>query len=181
MPPTPPKNNRLSDQELVEAANKGDSDAMELLYFRYQEWVYALAWRLCGDREDALEVLQEVFAYFFDKFPGFKLRSRLKTFLYPVVRNTALNLIRKRRRIIPLSDTDAASLPDERYDSRAEHRKLAELIEGLSTPEQELALMRFYDGFRIAEIAQIQNVPIGTVKSRLHRMLAHLRKLLQPE
>jgi len=72
-------------------------------------------------------------------------------------------------------------LPDERCDARAEHQKLAELLEGLTVPEQELALMRFYDGFRIAEIAKMQNVPIGTIKSRLHRMIAHLRKLLQPE
>lgn len=152
---------------------------MEEIYFKYREWVYTIAWRMCGNREDALEVLQEVFAYFFGKFPTFKLRSQIRTFLYPVVKNTSLNLIRKRRRVVPLDDAYLEGIPDESYNAGKELDKLNEMLKGLSSEERELAFLRFYDGFSLTEIAEILKIPIGTVKSRLHRTLSHLRNLLR--
>ncbi|MBN2418371.1 MAG: RNA polymerase sigma factor, partial [Deltaproteobacteria bacterium] len=94
----------LPDKNLIDLANKGDEKAMTTLYLRYREWVYGLAFRLCGNREDAQEVLQEVFIYFFNRIPGFELQSSLKTFLYPVVKNTTISHIRKRRKVISIDD-----------------------------------------------------------------------------
>ena len=59
-----------SDLELVERANRGDVDAFELLYRRHRDWVVALAERHTGSRDDALDVLQETFAYLFGRFPA---------------------------------------------------------------------------------------------------------------
>jgi RNA polymerase sigma-70 factor (ECF subfamily) len=94
-----------SDQELIEQANKGDSDAFEALYYRYRDWVYRLAWRFTGNQSDALDVLQETFAYLLGKFPGFELTAAMTTFLYPVVRHTSLAIRRKNRRFA--SDQEA--------------------------------------------------------------------------
>src|SRR5437773_11456375 len=71
-----------SDQQLIAAINDGDADAFEVLYRRYRDWVANLAYRFTGDRELALDVLQETFLYFLRKFPGFILTAQLKTFLY---------------------------------------------------------------------------------------------------
>src|SRR5881398_3329968 len=94
----PLKSNSRSDQELIAAINDGDSDAFEALYYRYRDWVVSLAYRFTGDRELALDVLQETFLYFVKKFPGFRLTARLGTFFYPAVRNLSIAARRKTER-----------------------------------------------------------------------------------
>ena len=84
-----------SDQELIELANRGDSDAFEILYHRYRDWVYRLACRFTGNGQDALDVLQETFAYLLGKFPGFELTAAMTTFLYPVVKHLSFAVRRK--------------------------------------------------------------------------------------
>ena len=79
-----------TDQELVRAIQEGDLSAFEALYLRYRDWVVSLAYRFCGHREDALDVLQETFAYLLKKLPSLELRSQMKTFLYPAVKHLAL-------------------------------------------------------------------------------------------
>ena len=88
-----------TDEELVAAANRGSATAFEALYQRHREWVVRLAYRFTRNEHDALDVLQDTFAYFFGKFPGFHLTARLTTFLYPVVRNLALTRRRKAARL----------------------------------------------------------------------------------
>ena len=80
MPPAPTDNR--TDQQLVEAINGGDSTAFEILYYRHRDWTMRLALRFTGHHDDALDVLQEAFAYFARKFPGFILTASLTTFLY---------------------------------------------------------------------------------------------------
>ncbi len=166
----------LPDNRLVELANKGVEEAMNTLYYRYRDWVYGLAFRLCGNREDAQEILQEVFIYFFNKFPGFELRSSLKTFLYPVVKNTTINTIRKKRKIVPLDDSIARNIPDEGLNWDVEFRNLSEYMESFSKEEKELVFLRYYDELQLSEISEVFKVPVGTIKSRLNRLLARLRE-----
>ena len=88
----------LSDQELIAAINGGDAAAFEVLYFRYRDWVAALAFRFTGNNDAALDVLQETFLYVLRKFPGFRLTANFKTFLYPAVRNLSIAARRKAER-----------------------------------------------------------------------------------
>src|SRR5687768_1569643 len=87
-----------SDDQLVRDFAAGDASAFESLYYRYRDWVVSLAYRFTLNQDDALDVLQETFAYVSRKFPAFKLTSSMKTFLYPAVRNLSLEIRRKRRR-----------------------------------------------------------------------------------
>ena len=164
-----------SDQELVERANRGDSDAFEAIYYRYRDWVYRLAWRFTGSRADALDVLQETFAYLLGKFPGFELTAAMTTFLYPVVRHTSLAVRRKNRRFA--SDEEALGelvAPASRQDERS-RSELAAVLAGLNEAQREIVLMRFVDAMSLKEIADALAVPLGTVKSRLHHALQTLR------
>ena len=86
------------DLQDIEAANKGDTRALESIYHRHKKWVYSQAWRYCRNEADAMDVSQETFQYLFAKFPGFTLTCRLHSFLYPVIRNKSLNLLKKKRR-----------------------------------------------------------------------------------
>src|SRR4051812_38075851 len=101
----PPPDDPRSDQQLIAAINAGDSSAFDALYYRYRDRVLRLAVRFTGNHDDALDVLQETFAYVYRKFPGFVLTSRMTTFLYPAVRNLALAARRKRRGNEPLDES----------------------------------------------------------------------------
>lgn len=155
----------MEDRELVEAYQRGDRAAFETLYHRYKDWVLSVAYRFCGNREEALDILQEVFTYFFRKLPEFEVRSALKTFLYPVIKHTALS--RKRRPQAPLQDRPV----DAPTGDRAE-----DLLAGLPEEQKEIVWLRFVDGYDLQGIADLLQIPLGTVKSRLHAALQALRR-----
>jgi len=162
-----------ADQELIEAINRGDRTASEALYRRYSGWIYRLAWRFTGDRDLALDVLQETFAYLLTKPPRLTLTSKMTTFLYPTVKNLAIAARRKARRYA--SDEQVIlSLPsrDEDTPSRAE---LAAALSALPEAQREVLLMRFVDDMELREIAAALKIPEGTVNSRLHYALEALR------
>ena len=165
-----------SDQELIELVNEGDADAFEALYYRYRDWIYHLAWRFTGNRQDTLDVLQETFTYLLGKFPGFSLTASMTTFLYPVVKHLSLAVRSKNRRFITdeeiLSELPAPVLKDTQ-SSRSE---LASVLTVLPDEQREVLLMRFVDDMTLQEIATALNIPVGTVKSRLHHALNTLRQ-----
>jgi RNA polymerase sigma-70 factor (ECF subfamily) len=165
-----------TDQQLVAEINAGDAAAFEALYFRHRDWVVHLAHRFTGSEDLALDVMQETFLYLLRKFPGFRLTAQLKTFLYPAVKNLSIAARQKAGRY---QSTEAEqeilerlpaspALPGGRSD-------LATALANLSEEHREVLLLRFVDGLPLAEIAEAVEVPLGTVKSRLHHALESLR------
>jgi RNA polymerase sigma-70 factor (ECF subfamily) len=166
-----------SDQELVAAANAGDALGFEAIYYRHRDWVVNLGYRFCGDREMALDVLQESFLYLLKKFPGFELRCELRTFLYPVVKHLALNARGKAGRYERGEAREElfAGLEAPRSEAEGEEELRAALAK-LPVQQRETVVLRFIEGMDLAEIALALEVPVGTVKSRLHHALEALRK-----
>lgn len=163
------------DQQLVEAINRGDTSAFETLYCRHRDWTWRLAWRFTGNTEDAADVVQETFTYLLRKFPGFTLSARMTTFLYPVVRHIGQRIRDKRQRESQ-DETAFIHLADSRQGERAEARsELAAAIRALPPAQREVVLMRFVDAMSLDEIARALELPLGTVKSRLHHALRTLR------
>ena len=164
-----------SDQELIELANKGDPDAFELLYHRYRDWVYRLAWRFTGNRQDALDVLQETFTYLLGKYPGFELTAAMTTFLYPVVKHLSIAIRSRNRRFTSDEEVLAELAAPTSEETERAGPELAGVLAVLPDEQREVLLMRFVDGMRLQEIADALNIPLGTVKSRLHNALRTLR------
>ena len=162
------------DLKLIADINNGEAAAFEVLYFRHRDWVVNIAHRFTGSEDLALDVMQETFLYFLKKFPGFRLTANLKTFLYPAIKNLSIAARRKAARyqsteteqhslsIVPANDPP----PDE----------LSVVLANLSEEHREVLLLRFVDGLSLAEIAKAMNIPLGTVKSRLHNALETLRQ-----
>lgn len=166
-----------TDAQLVRAINAGDERAFEALYHRHRDWVAGLALRFTQDREAALDVLQETFLYLVRKAPNLRLDGRLTSLLYPVVKHLSIAHNRKRRREPPL---DPAAMPprvaaDPLPDPQDPREALAELVADLPEAQREVLLMRYVDGMTLAEAAAALDLPVGTVKSRLHHALARLR------
>ena len=166
-----------NDLELIAAINNGDAAAFEALYFRHRDWVVGLAHRFTGDSDSALDVMQETFLYFLRKFPGFRLTASLKTFLYPAVRNLSIAARNKASRY----QATATELERIEHTPASEVAEtgigdLAVVLAGLSEDHREVLLLRFVDGLSLGEIAQAAEIPLGTVKSRLHNALELLRR-----
>jgi RNA polymerase sigma-70 factor (ECF subfamily) len=164
------------DRELIEAARGGDEEAFERLYLRYREYVLIIASRY-GVTAAALDVLQETFLYFFRKLPEFELRARFSTFLYPVVKNLSLKKKAEASRVVGYENggIDIGSLPS-REGTEDPGARLLELVVSLPEEQKETLLLRFADGMTLGEIAAALDIPLGTVKSRLHNALAALRR-----
>ena len=158
-----------TDLDLVAAINRGDESAFETLYLRYRDWVTSLAFRFTGNHDDALDVLQETFSYVVRKFPGFELTAKMTTFLYPVVRNLSIAARKKRDRSTSAGE-DLDVFPKE-AEAATDHSELAEVLSGLSDSHREILLMRFVDDLSQPEIAAALDIPLGTVKSRLHHAI----------
>ncbi|MCH7228025.1 RNA polymerase sigma factor [Haloferula sp. A504] len=179
-PEGPQKNSRPpadpTDEDLIDGINGGDERSFQLLYDRHGEWVLRMAWRISGDEHVAQDVAQEVFRYFLGKFPGFELRCRLRTFLYPAIRNLSIGALRRERRFV---GGESGALVIERMpaaDPRAsEFHEFHRIIGRLSPDHREVLLLRFVDGMTLPEIAELTGIPLGTAKSRLHHALAALR------
>jgi RNA polymerase sigma-70 factor (ECF subfamily) len=165
-----------TDLQLIAAMNRGDDRAFEVLYFRYRDWVTSLAYRFTGDESLALDVLQETFLYFLKKFPGFTLTAQFKTFLYPAVKNLSIAARRKTERHQSTKGELAALENEPAADPRADSGDLAIVLASLSAEQREVLQLRFVDELSLAEIAEAMEIPLGTVKSRLHNALTLLRK-----
>lgn len=168
----PPHDSR-NDQDLVAALNDGDASAFDALYLRYRDWVVRLAGRFTRNDADALDVLQETFAYVVRKFPGFRLTASFTTFLYPVVRNLSIAARKKRHRF---AGDEAALAAAPAGEGRAEGPgELESVLAALPDTHREVLLLRFVDGLSLEEIAEAVDIPVGTVKSRIHNAIKVLR------
>ena len=167
----------LSDRELIAAINGGDDAAFEILYLRYRDWVAGLAFRFTGDSDASLDVLQETFLYVLRKFPGFRLTANFKTFLYPAVRNLSIAARRKAERYQASQDAlkQLENTPGPMATDSASG-DLDVVLAELPEEQREVLLLRFVDGLSLGEIADAMQIPLGTVKSRLHNALQALRR-----
>ncbi len=171
-----PTNDNRTDLQLVDALNKGDSSAFDVLYFRHRDWVMRLAMRFTTNHDDALDVLQETFAYLVRKFPEFVLTSALTTFLYPAVKNFSIAARRKRQRSVNDNQEVLLSIGVAESRESANRDEITQALSALTESHREILLMRFIEEMTQPEIATALNVPLGTVKSRLHHALFAIRK-----
>jgi len=156
-----------TDKELLDAFRRGDTRAFEELYLRHRDWAAGLARRVCGNREDALDVLQETFAYVAQRAATLELRAGFRTFLYPVVKHRSIDKKRARRALPTGPEPEAPRSVESAID---------QYLNQLSEEHGEIIQMRFADGLSLEEIALALEIPLGTVKSRLHHALEVLRR-----
>lgn len=168
-----------SDAELVEQCNTGAADlatrAFETLYSRHKNYVIRVAYRFLRDADLALDVLQETFAYLLKRFPptgeGLELDAKLQTLLYTVAKNNAISVLRKSNRARFSDELD----PDEFPAAETADSEIGLLLAGLSPRQREIVALRFIDDMSLDDIAVTLDVPLGTVKSRLHASVVTLR------
>lgn len=181
----------VDDQEaaLIERCTAGDESACTELVATHQRMVFSLAIHLLGDRDEALDLSQEVFLRVFRTLGGFRGQSALRTWIYRIVVNLARNRQRWWRRRhrgsqISLDDhlqqcgdlestTDV--LPDRLLASKETSARIWQALDGLPFDQRTALILREIDGLRYEEIAFSLGIAVGTVKSRLTRARQALR------
>ena len=176
------------DHGLVRASLAGDHEAYGLLVRRHEKRLYPTVLRLVGSPDDALDLLQDVFIRAYEKLDQFHFESSFYTWIYRIAVNLALSKRRKHEpRCVPFPDNDRGrisglashsdpSWPSERAEQEA---KIHEALDQLHEDQRAVVVLKDIDGLRYEEIAEMLEIPIGTVRSRLHRGRLELRALLQ--
>lgn len=169
----------LPDVELVKRCQARDSSATQELYRRYRETVYRVAWKIVMDREDALDVTQEVFVRVLRSIDNFRLKSRVSTWITRITVNAAIDHLRRRRRAAALARAIADEPRNEDgFDELLETERVRTAMEKLSEDQRVCLVLREMEGLSYEEIAESLRCSIGTVRSRIHRARANVRKLL---
>jgi RNA polymerase sigma-70 factor (ECF subfamily) len=183
-----------SDAELVSRAQRGDPTAFAELVVKYQDRVYNTCYRMCHNHADALDLTQSTFLKALEALPRFQVRAKFFTWLFRIAVNLTLSHRRAQSRqpklllrqvdddrpIEPAS-TDGPNDPSQRVEQVELHRQLEAALERLDEEFRAAVVLRDIEGLDYAEIADILKVPVGTVKSRIHRGRLMLRDLLEQE
>ncbi len=192
-------NLKIDDSVLVERCRQGDSAAMERLILRYQNRIYNVILRMCRNTDDAAELTQETFVKIIQKINEFEGRSNFYTWAFRIAVNLTLNYCQRSSRL------DLKSLDIEAVDhSRQSRRKLKELLTDDTCPDpavmaqnkelceivmqslmklddahRAVVVLRDIEGMNYARIAEVLDIELGTVKSRLSRARSNLRKIME--
>ena len=169
----------VEDRDLVGKARRGDVEAYNCLVSRWEKRLYNYLLKLVGDREDALDLTQEVFLKAYQALRKLEDPSRFAPWLYRIAHNEAYSLLRRRRpeeEIAELAPPWAASrlLPAETALA------VAAALERLPEEQREAVVLKIYEGFKFEEIASILDCPVSTVKSRVYAALDRLKEALAP-
>lgn len=177
--PDPREASRREDDELVRRARAGKADAFRSLYQKYQERVWATAFRIVGDRELASDLAQEVFVKAYEELPGFRGESSFSTWLYRIAANHAINKAGEISRRARLNERAARERPDAAEASAVLDERVQRALGELSVKLRAVVVLRYLEGLSYEEIAEALDLSVGTVKSRLFLAHENLRPLLE--
>jgi len=166
----------LTDGEVIQlvGANRRDV-ALAAILQAYRRKVFGLAYSFVRNREAAEDVAQEVFIRVWRALPSFDARASLSTWIYTIARNTSLSALRARHREVPLEATALeATAAAEFAESSAERAALARLVDQLPDRQRQVVLLYYLQEQSHEEVASMLAMPVGTVKTLLHRARARL-------
>ncbi|WP_391119778.1 sigma-70 family RNA polymerase sigma factor [Psychrobacillus sp. L3] len=158
--------------EVVNNAIKRDEQAFIRLMQLHKEDLYRTAFAFLKNEHDAIEAMQEVTFRAFKKIHTIKEPNYMKTWLIRIMMNYCKDQLKKRKRFI---SNEVLLEAGYSVDSNME---LEEAIASLTSDEQQLIFLKYFQNTKIKEIAEIKKIPEGTVKSRLHTALKSLRNFL---
>jgi RNA polymerase sigma-70 factor (ECF subfamily) len=169
----------VEDADLIRRSRRGDVEGFNLLISRWEKRVFNYLMRIIGNREDALDLSQDVFLKAYQNLQKLEDPHRFAPWLFRIAHNEAYSLFRKRR---PESD--------EVIDDRTEMRipvggssvfpleltiAVSGALDRLTTDQREAVVLKIYQGFKFEEMAEILSCPVSTVKSRLYTALDLLK------
>ena len=174
----------MNELLLISRARGGDREAFGALVEQYRDNVYRLAYRMCGNAYDADEAAQEAFVAAWRALPNFRGDAKFSTWLYRLTTNAAIDVMRREKRHQTVGDgemievADDADSPQETVERTEQQEAVQKALSTLSEEYREVLLLRYMEELDYAEIAEVLQLPSGTVKSRINRAKAALKTAL---
>lgn len=183
----------MQDELLIHRAQRGDADAFEQLLLEHQKNVYNLCYRMAGNPDDAMDLSQETFLRAWRCLDQYQFASAFSTWLYRLCSNICIDFLRRRRRqqTVPLTFEDADGeeqtyavpdaqpLPEEQVELKLTRETLAAAMAQLLPEHRAVLQLRVVNEMSYEQIADVLDIQIGTVKSRLSRARNQLKKILE--
>jgi RNA polymerase sigma-70 factor (ECF subfamily) len=180
----------LNDEpEVIARAQRGDLQAYGFLVRQYEQLAFRAAYLITHDEHEAADAAQDAFVRAYRALSSFKLDQPFRPWLLRIVTNQALNRVKSEQRRMRMAERFAQAMmtsqdipaPERVAVEREQNERLLEAVRRLDADEQALIALRYFLELPEREVAQALNVPLGTVKSRLHRMLTRLREIISRE
>lgn len=182
-----------SDRDLVAATLEGSQEAYGDLVRRYERPILGIVVRMLRNRAEAEELAQEIFLKAYDRLATYDQRRKFSSWLFKVAHNATIDHLRRRRLdTVPLETPEAGEQqlldvlagpaeqgPEEQAVRGELVRALETALAGLRPAHREVLLLRFRQGCSYEELAEITGLPLGTVKTHLHRARKHLAERLE--
>ncbi len=176
------------DAQLIAETLAGQSTAFGQLVRKYQDRLYNTVVHVVGSTEDARDVVQEAFVQAFIKLGTFQQTSAFYTWLYRIAFNVAASLCRRRHPTVSVEQirensgqepVDGNGGPGQRLEREERCRQVQQALAALSDEHRTVLVLREIDGCCYETIAEVLDLPVGTVRSRLHRARLQLREQLR--
>jgi RNA polymerase sigma-70 factor, ECF subfamily len=178
----PPMTQPADDLDLTSRIKAGDDGAILDIYARYGQRLYAYALRLTNDPAAAEDVTQSTLITAWRRAQNFRSEGRLIAWLLGIVHHTAMKALRSTsHHLDPAADetvADQQPTPEERAQCQETKRWVREGLHALSSEHRTVLELVFYQGLSLAEVAEVLDCPLGTIKSRLSYARQHLRGVL---
>lgn len=187
----------MDENELIRRSKAGDTESFSQLVQIYERRIVNYAFRMLRDRDDAEDAAQEAFLRAYRKLDTFNGDSAFSTWLYTILNNICLDVLRKRKRTgeqthisinqnsaddeYEIQIEDSSPGPYDSYRRKAAMKALEAAIGKLSDEHRAVIVMRDINGMEYDEIAKILGISLGTVKSRISRARLALRKILEED
>ena len=173
------------EKELISQAKAGDRRAFDKLVRMYKDKMFALTYRMTGDREAALDLMQETFFTAFKELRRFREEAAFSSWIYRIASNKTINYLRRRKltAFLPLESSSKAEAAYQMDDSASYSELQKEVDLGVKSlpPKQRMAFnLRFYEKLPFAEIAKILGKSESTVKTNYQKAIEKLQKRLEP-
>jgi RNA polymerase sigma-70 factor (ECF subfamily) len=193
------EHNNIDDSELVRQSRQGNSAAIERLILKYQDRIYNVILKICADPNDAAELTQETFVKIIENIDKFQGKSKFYTWAFRIAVNLTLNYCQRNTKLM-FSSLDVEKGQNEnqtkhtlkeflRDDSSpdpvavAQNKELCDLtiraLMKLDEPQRMVVVLRDIEGMNYTQIADVLNIELGTVRSRLSRARGRLRRILE--
>jgi RNA polymerase sigma-70 factor (ECF subfamily) len=170
----------VEDRDLIAKARRGDVEAYNLLVSRWEKRIFNYLLRLVSNREDALDVSQDVFLKAYQSLPKLDDPARFSGWLFRIAHNEAFSLLRRRRPEGEFTHEPRTSAPGARLLPIELSLAVESALGRLTEDQREAVLLKVYQGFKFEEMAEILGCPLSTVKSRLYTALDLLKTTLAP-
>lgn len=182
----------INEKELIRRAKNGEKSAFEEIIGLYEKKVFSTIYYMVKNEHEVEDIAQEVFVKIYKNLKNFKEESSLYTWIYRITINVCIDEIKKKKNVVYIDEklqTDEGELefqledeskgPDELAEDEELKRKLTECIRKLPVDQSTMIILRDIKGFTYMEIAEMTKTNLGTVKSKINRARASLKRILE--